>query len=306
MSDENEENPLEVMSSDALSTMIQSEIEAQVSTARKFPRSLTKFIAKATSMATINTDVAESCEYAVPRAGKQITGPSIRLAEIVASSYGNIRAAFRIIANDGKTITAQGVCHDMETNTFFSVEVKRRITDKFGRTYSEDMQITTGNAAGAIAVRNAIFKVVPMALISPIFEAAKKVAKGDEKTLPERRDKALKYFYSLKVTEEQICRTLGIQKVEDIDLEKLSILTGYKTTIQQAATIEEGIDKIFNVPTEDEEITIDMVRDMLDKKREQMKVPDIKAASRIINDNETASFKRIYEQMKAIPEKGSA
>ena len=70
--------------------------------------------------------------------------------------YGNPRAASRVIDNDGRKITSQGGCHGLENNVQISVEVGRRIT---GKTYSDDMQITTGNAANCIAFRNAVFRV---------------------------------------------------------------------------------------------------------------------------------------------------
>lgn len=220
----------------ALYLLTKAEIDIAISTAKAFPRSVQLFIDRATSIATITEDVAAACNYSVPRSGKTIEGPSVRLAEIVCTSYGNINSGARVIDNDGKTITAQGVCHDLETNNRVTVEVKRRITDRNGKTYSEDMQVVAGNAACAIAFRNAVFKVVPSALIQPIYEATKKVAKGTELTLVERREKAVKYFTDLKVTTKQLCEVLEIAKVEDIDLEKLSILRGMKTAIETGET----------------------------------------------------------------------
>lgn len=220
----------------ALYLLTKAEIDIAISTAKAFPRSVQLFIDRATSIATITEDVAAACNYSVPRSGKTIEGPSVRLAEIICTSYGNINSGARVIDNDGKTITAQGVCHDLETNNRVTVEVKRRITDRNGKTFSEDMQVVAGNAACAIAFRNAVFKVVPSALIQPIYEATKKVAKGTELTLVERREKAVKYFTDLKVTTKQLCEVLEIVKVEDIDLEKLSILRGMKTAIETGET----------------------------------------------------------------------
>ena len=163
---------------DALSLITKAEIDMQISTAKAFPRSLKTFIDKATSMVTLSEDIAESCIYSLPRGGKNLEGVSVRLAEIVSATYGNIRSGARVIANDGKTITAQGICHDLETNNSVTVEVKRKITDRNGKQFNEDMQVVAGNAACAIAYRNAVLKVVPAALVSPIYEAAKQLIKG--------------------------------------------------------------------------------------------------------------------------------
>ena len=164
------------------------------------------------------------------------------MAEIALSCFQNIRAGARIIANDGKTITAQGFCHDLENNVAVAVEVKRRITDKSGNTYSEDMQVVTGNAACAIAFRNAAYKVVPMALIKPVYEAAKKCAIGDIKTIADRRTGALKYFASLGVTEKRVLEYVGKTGVDGIDLIDVENLIGLSTAIKDGSI---SIDEAF-------------------------------------------------------------
>lgn len=232
---ENQSQGLQVIEPEqnsALYLLTKAEIDTQIATAKAFPRSLTVFLQKAESMATLTEDIAASCCYALPRGGKSIEGPSIRLAEMVVAAYGNVRASARIISNDGKTITAQGTCHDLENNVAAQVEVKRRITGKNGQTFNEDMQVIVGNAACAIAYRNAVYKVIPAALINPVFEKAKLVARGTAETLKARRDKAVEYFKAIGVKEDQICRVLEIKKVEDIDLDKLQTLTGMRTAIK--------------------------------------------------------------------------
>lgn len=250
-----------VVAQESLSLITKAEIDVQISTAKAFPRSLKQFQDRAMSMATFSDEIAASCSYALPRGGKSLEGPSVRLAEIIVSSFGNIRSGARVIANDGKTITAQGICHDLETNNCVTVEVKRRITDKNGKTFNEDMQVVTGNAACAIAFRNAVFKVVPSALCQDIYDKAKEVARGTAETLVSRRNKAIEYFHFLKVTDEQICEVLEIKKVEDIDLEKLSVLTGMKAALkngevtikslfEKSGVNEEELQELFNLKFE--------------------------------------------------------
>jgi hypothetical protein len=272
----------------SLGEIIKAEIDTQISTAKAYPRSLKVFQDKAISMATLTIEIAESCTYALSRAGKSITGPSVRLAEIAVSNYGNIRAGARVISNDGKTITAQGLCHDLETNYAVTVEVKRRITDKNGKTFSEDMQVVTGNAAAAIAFRNAVFKVVPGALVHPIWEAAKKVAKGSAETLVDRRTKAVKYFNDLGVKNDQICESLGIKKVEDVDLDKLEILTGMRSAyINGEATIKDMFEK--------DKISIEDLSLLFDMKKGSLAKDEISDIERIIKNKEEASFKKVNE-----------
>lgn len=227
----------------ALYLQTKAEIDTQIATAKAFPRSEKMFIDKALSMATITEEIAQSCIYALPRGGKPIEGPSVRLAEIIVASYGNLRASARIVDNDGRMITSQGVCHDLENNTAVSVDVKRRITGKDGKTFNDDMQVVTGNAANAIAFRNAVFKVVPMAYTQAIFDKVKDVARGTAATLSDRRNKAVAWFNEKGVKNEQICESLGIKRVEDIDLDKLATLNGMRQALKDGeSTVKEMFD----------------------------------------------------------------
>jgi hypothetical protein len=270
MERENEFNqqPVEIIPEASLSLITKAEIDVQISTAKAYPRSITKFIQKATSMATVSESVAESCAYALPRGGKTLEGPSVRLAEIVVSSYGNVRAGARVIYKDSKIVRAQGICHDLETNTSVTVEVERRITDKNGRTFSEDMIVVTGNAACAIAFRNAVFKVIPAALIQDVYDKVKEVSKGTAETLTQRRDKAIAYFHSLGVKNEQICEVLQIKDINDIDLDKLGTLRGMATALKNSeTTIEELFPPLDNKKKADAAsgATIDAIKQATEK-----------------------------------------
>jgi hypothetical protein len=244
---------VETPSSQALALITKAEIDVQISTAKAYPRSITKFVRKVLSMATISSEVAESCHYALPRGGKFVEGPSVRLAEIVAASYGNLRTGARIVFTDTKKTVAQGVAHDLEENYFSSQEVERSIlqhvweTDpatgkrrKTGRmeTMTEDMIVVTGRAACSIAIRNAIFKVVPMALLKEVEDKIKEVAKGTAETLPSRRTKRIDYLHGLGVKDPQICFALGVKEINDIDLDKLQILQGMINALREGVELE--------------------------------------------------------------------
>src|SRR5260370_30674339 len=141
-----------------------------VATAKKYPRDLVRVKRNMEAMATLDEETAQACNYHLERDGHSIDGPSVRMAEIAVSCYQNIRAGSRVISNDGKTIVGQAFCHDLKNNGFIAWDTQRRITNKQGRTFSEDMQVVTGNAASAIAFRNAVLKVIPDALVKPVSE----------------------------------------------------------------------------------------------------------------------------------------
>jgi hypothetical protein len=227
---------IRISNAESLEALNRSEIDVQIATAHQFPRNLSNVLNNIETLATMDEEVAGSCFYTLRRQGKVIEGASVRMAEIIASSWGNLRVQARIIGNDGKMITAQGVCHDLESNYAVSAEVKRRITDKNGHTFSEDMQVVTGNAACAIAMRNALFKVVPAALVKKVIDKAKKVSLGESMTLETSRAKMLQYFKTIGIEEKQILDYLSIEKVDEINIDMVIELRGLANAIKEGTT----------------------------------------------------------------------
>ena len=216
-----------------------SEIDMQIATAHKFPRSIKRFRQEALAMVTLNEQIAESCIYALPRGNKTIEGPSARFAEVVASAWGNCRAGARVVSDQGNFVTAQGIFHDLERNVAITYEVQRRIADSRGRRYNDDMIGVTGNAASSIALRNAILKGVPKAFWDDMYQAARATVMGDFQTLANRRAEAMKAFVALGVKPDQVFAKLGVSGVEDIGLEHLVTLRGLITAIKEGDTTPE-------------------------------------------------------------------
>lgn len=216
-----------------------SEIDQQIATAHRFPRSLKQFRDEAMQMVTLDESIADDCIYALPRDGKTIEGPSARFAEIIASAWGNSRAGARVISDQGEFVTAQGVFHDLERNVAITYEVQRRITGKSGKRFSADMIGVTANAACSIALRNAILKGVPKAFWASMYDAARQVIMGDIKTLANRRAAAIQNFQRYGITPEQICAQLGVAGQEDITLDHLVILRGLLTALRDGDTTPE-------------------------------------------------------------------
>lgn len=232
----------------AIELMERASIDVQIATARRYPRQLAAVKKQMIEMATLDQETAEQCFYVLPRDGKKISGPSVRLAEIAVACYQHVRAGARVIDNDGKAITAQGVCHDLQNNVLVMMETKRRITTKSGAQFSEDMQITAGNAAASIAFRNAVFKVIPGALVKPAYEAARAVAIGTQKTLKERRERCVEAFGKMGVDPERVCALVGKLKPEEITLDDLETLIGVFNSIRQGDTsIEQAFAESDNV-----------------------------------------------------------
>jgi hypothetical protein len=217
------------------------EINQQIATAKRFPRSIKQFIDTAIELATLDEETAGECIYALPRDGKTIEGPSARFAEILTYAWGNCRAGARSIGEDATFVKSQGTFYDLEKNVGIQFEVSRRIVDKNGKRYKPDMVGTTANAAGSIALRNAVLKGIPKAFWNRVYQCARKVVAGDFKTLGNRRAEVAKQFSVYGVTPEMIFALLQIRGAEDITLDHMVVLKGVLTAIKEGETTVEQI-----------------------------------------------------------------
>jgi hypothetical protein len=198
------------------------------------------------TFATLDEETASACFYTLPRGGKTIQGPSIRMAEIAVACYGNLRAGVRCIETEthGEAPHAvlQSVAHDLEKNVAITIEKRRRIVgkkSKGGHIDEDDINLAV-NAGSAIAFRDAVFKIVPQALIKPVWLAAKKVAVGDVKSLAAKRGQVVDRLKQMGVTEDRILAVVNKAKVEDIGVEEVALLIGLGTALKDGETTLEA------------------------------------------------------------------
>ena len=222
------------------------EVDIQISTAHRFPRSVRAFKDTAIEMATLDIETAASCMYTVPRDGKPISGPSVRLAEICASAWKNMRVESRVVGETDREVIAEATCWDLENNLAIRIQNRRRIVNKYGKRYSDDMVITTGNSAVSIALRNAVFRVIPKAYVNDIYLAARNVAIGDAQTLSATRSNVVEYFGKMGITPERILTALDKPSLDDVGLDDIAVLKGYATAIRDGQTT---VDEAFPLMT---------------------------------------------------------
>jgi hypothetical protein len=244
-----EDDDIITAESGTVALLNKGEIDMQIATAHKYPRSVVRFRQEVLQMVTLNEQVAGECVYALPRnekdkatgqwVTKTIEGPSARFAEVVASAWGNSRAGARVVSDQGDFVTAQGVFHDLERNVAITYEVQRRITGANGQRYKSDMIGVTANAACSIALRNAILKGVPKAFWSDMYDSARQCIMGDIKTLANRRIDAIAKFLRFGINQTQIFERLEVAGIEDITLEHLVTLRGLMTAIKEGDTTPE-------------------------------------------------------------------
>jgi hypothetical protein len=244
---------LEVVPLTAIEAITRAEVDIQISTAKKYPRVLSEFKRRALAMVTLDEETAASCLFRLTRKSKDgikvIEGESIRMAEIVAATYGNMRSAAQIVEQTPRYVKVRAVSHDLETNNLIAVEKMARTTYKDGQPYNDDMAIMIANATISKALRDAIFRVVPRSMIRSITDEARKVAIGTAATLAARRSKAVVWARSLKIDMARVWAVLEVKGEEDIGLDQLEALTGLRTAIRDGEqTVDDTFPAIADTP----------------------------------------------------------
>ena len=224
-------------------------VDVQVSTAKQFPRNVTRAIQNSIVMATIDPETAQMMRYALPRGGKPITGPSVHLAKLIVSNWGNIRAEAKVVQITDSQVVSRGTCWDLENNVATAIEVRRNIKGKGGQRFSDDMITVVGNAANSIAFRNAVFSVIPKAVTDKVYRAAQECITGDlsdEAKLLQKRTNCLKFFNDeYGITEEEVIKLCGKQTVNQIKAEEIALMLGiYQSLKDGDTTVEEVMEPI--------------------------------------------------------------
>jgi hypothetical protein len=175
---------------------------------------------------------AELATYEIPRGGKTITGPSIRLAEVCVRAWGNIEIDAVITYEDDEKRHVRVTATDFETNATYSTDVtvskvveRREVRDKSEivgqRVNSQGIPVyivranetdllAKHNALVSKARRNVIFAIVPGDLVEEAQErAAETVAKRDAQDPDAERRRIFDSFARLSVEPAQLAEALG-------------------------------------------------------------------------------------------------
>ena len=230
-----------------LDAIEKANVDTQVSTAKQYPRDITRALNNSIVMATIDQQTAQTMGYALPRGGKPITGPSVHLAKLIVSNWGNIRAEAKVVQITESQVVSRGTCWDLENNVATAFEVRRSIKGKNGQRFTDDMITVVGNAANAIAYRNAVFSVIPKAITDKVYQAAQHCITGDlsdDAKLLQRRTQCLKFFNDeYGITEAEVIKLCGKQTVNQIRGEEIALLIGIYQSLKDGDTTVDEIMK---------------------------------------------------------------
>ena len=226
----------------ALLDLERASIDMQIATAHQFPRSLAKFKENALALVTLDEETAESCLYRRPvgrdRDGNEIfaEGMSIRMAEIVAGCYGNLRVGTRTIESTQRYVVVQGVAHDLESNFLSTAECKESTVKRNGQPYDERMRVVIEKVAAAKARRDAIFQVVPRASAKFLETAAKKLLFGNASSITKWRTRIAAWVKTLGIEEARVWKSLGVEGADDLKQSEIEMLIGIQNALKSGDT----------------------------------------------------------------------
>lgn len=191
--------------------------------------------------------LAESAMYAYKRGGVLVEGPSIRLAEVLARSWGNITYGLRELSRNGGESEVEAFAWDLETNTRVTRQfVVRHIRDKKGGgvalTEERDIYELAANM-GQRRVRACLLELIPADIVEAAVTKCKKtIADGGGVPLEDRVRSMVVSFGTLGVTKDMIEAWLqhSVSAIVPAQLVKLSQI--YQSIKTGVATREEFFD----------------------------------------------------------------
>ena len=105
------------------------------------------------------------------------------------------------------------------------------------------MIVVTGKAAQSIALRNAIFRIVPRPIVEELYQHVINSLGTDEESLKERRNECFKVFKKIGVSKPQILKKLKIKNEDQMSAEHLESMIGIYNAIRDGETTAEAVFK---------------------------------------------------------------
>lgn len=225
------------------------EVQGQVFMAKQFPRDIIA-ADKRIKQACQRLKLAEGAMYAYPRGGQTVTGPSIRLAEVMAQTWGNLKYGVRELTNDKgkKQSEVEAFCWDLETNVYASrtfTQGHQRYTKAKGLTDLQDPRDTYELVAnhGARRLRACILEIIPPDIVENAIEMCEKTLKGGGGVpLEDRLKSMVSAFEGIGVTQPMIEERLGHKVAATIEIEMVQMQKIFKSIKDGFSKLEEWFD----------------------------------------------------------------
>lgn len=243
---------------DMATTRESQEVQAAVYMAKRFPRDEERALARI-SQTCKRRGLAEKAIYTYPKGGQNVTGPSIRLAEAIAQSWGNLQCGVVELSQEARESTCMAYCWDIETN-FRDTKVfavPHTIQTKKGVKVLTDPRDIYEHVAnqGARRKRACILAVIPKDVVDSAMEACQKtLASGYKEPLIDRLRKMVNVFQDeFSVSLESIEKYIGYKLNSFTEMDMVTLRGVYTSLKEGNSKREDYFELPKAVPAEAEE-----------------------------------------------------
>lgn len=184
-----------------------ADVQAAMQIAKMFPRDQDAALSSILQ-ACKRKGLAEVAQYQYARGGKDIIGPSIRMAETLARAWGNMHVGVRELESKPGSSLVEAYAMDLETNTrssktFTVSHIRHTKTTSYAVTDSRDIYEMVANS-GARRLRACIIALIPGDIVDAAIAQCDATLAGGTDPLDKRRESMLAKFSEIGVTTEMI------------------------------------------------------------------------------------------------------
>ena len=223
------------------------EVYMMMLAARNFPRDRVRAI-DAMLVECMEVDLAKDATYLYKRGGQDITGPSIRLAEVLAQKWGNIEFGFREVSRTQGSSSMMSFALDLETNSRVTrtIEVPHiRIShDKQGNMVRTDLdnprdiKEATANQAQR-GVRECILGLIPRYIVDKALAQCRKTLHDNVEVTTETIQKIIEEYAKIGVTAQQLEGFIGRHMDAITPSQYLKLRDIYRSIMEGVAEVEQ-------------------------------------------------------------------
>lgn len=206
-----------------------SEIKGKMFLARQFPRDPEQSLQNVL-MECQRPKLAEAAQYEYPKGDSVVTGPSIRLVEVLARHWGNIDSGVAEIDTHSDHTVVKAYAWDLENNvsdekTFAVQHVRTTKRGSYKLTDERDIYEMVANKA-ARRKRSCLLAVMPGWYVEAALDACNETLRNsvtNGKTIEEVREAVVTAFAEFGVSPDNIAAKLSrpIDKLDPNDIVKL-------------------------------------------------------------------------------------
>lgn len=206
-----------------------SEIKGKMFLARQFPRDPEQSLQNVL-MECQRPKLAEAAQYEYPKGDSVVTGPSIRLVEVLARHWGNIDSGVAEIDTHSDHTVVKAYAWDLENNvsdekTFTVQHVRTTKRGSYKLTDERDIYEMVANKA-ARRKRSCLLAVMPGWYVEAALDACNETLRNsvtNGKTIEEVREAVVTAFAEFGVSPDNIAAKLSrpIDKLDPNDIVKL-------------------------------------------------------------------------------------